>query len=226
MREPRHSISPARPVRWPWRLPAALLLIAAGALSWAQAPSSARQVVLIELQDMIGPATADLVHRGLAAAAERRAELVVLRMDTPGGLDTSMRQIVREILEAPVPVVTFVAPEGARAASAGTYILYASHIAAMAPATNLGAATPVAIGIGGAQPGRTAPLGDEPESADHARPGARDGATSDSGQTGRASRDAAPAPETRSESADAPPSASDQPATRTPPDAARRAPWR
>ncbi len=148
MREPRHSISPARPVRWPWRLPAALLLIAAGALSWAQAPSSARQVVLIELQDMIGPATADLVHRGLAAAAERRAELVVLRMDTPGGLDTSMRQIVREILEAPVPVVTFVAPEGARAASAGTYILYASHIAAMSPATNLGAATPIAIGGG------------------------------------------------------------------------------
>jgi len=120
--------------------------VTAGALSWAQSASNARQVVLIELQDMIGPATADLVHRGLAAAADRKVELVVLRMDTPGGLDTSMRQIVREILDAPFPVVTFVAPEGARAASAGTYILYASHIAAMAPATNLGAATPIAIG--------------------------------------------------------------------------------
>jgi membrane-bound serine protease (ClpP class) len=141
-----------------WRAAAATLAVAAvfclfGAV-FALAANAAGRAVVLDVDAAIEPAVADYVVREIDAAnASGNTGLIVLRMNTPGGLDTSMRQIIRAILASPVPVATFVAPSGARAASAGTYIAYASAIAAMAPGTNIGAATPVQIGGGSLFPG-------------------------------------------------------------------------
>jgi membrane-bound serine protease (ClpP class) len=128
-------------------LVAAILVVAlVVSLPPAFAGENGSLALTISIDGAIGPASASYVKDALVKAGERRAEIVVLRMNTPGGLNTSMREIIADVLASPVPVIGYVAPSGAHAASAGTYILYATHIAAMAPGTNIGAATPVAIG--------------------------------------------------------------------------------
>ncbi len=114
-------------------------------LFWTAA-AQAREALLIDLQGPIGPASSTFVRSAIQQAEQRNAAVLVLRLDTPGGLDSAMREIIQAIIQASVPILCYVAPSGARAASAGTYILYACPIAAMAPGTNLGAATPIPIG--------------------------------------------------------------------------------
>lgn len=134
-----------RPVSFFYPLFVIFVLMLWLAYSSALAAAS-NKVYLLEIDGVIGPVTQELILRGIDNAEAEGAALVILQMNTPGGLDHSMRQIIKAILAAHIPVITYVSPQGARAASAGTYILYASHVAAMAPATNLGAATPVQIG--------------------------------------------------------------------------------
>ena len=146
-----HTKSPHRATMFVAAALLPLLLMAALTAAQQTAPEKRERVLLhLEIRDAIGPATSSFFLRALDRARERNVQLVVLELDTPGGLDTAMREMIQAILASPVPVAIYVSPSGARAASAGTYLLYASHIAAMAPATSLGAATPVQIG--GSQP--------------------------------------------------------------------------
>ncbi|WP_237054896.1 NfeD family protein [Microbulbifer sediminum] len=127
-------------------------------------------VARFAIDGAIGPATTDYLTRAMDEALENGAQLFLIRMDTPGGLDAATRDIIKSILASPIPVATYVHPSGARAASAGTYILYASHIAAMTPATTLGAATPVQMG---GAPGQPQP-GQQPQGSDGASSGDSD----------------------------------------------------
>lgn len=129
--------------RWLAALAAGVLLW--GAISADAARGESRRAVVIELDGAIGPTAAGYVVRSLRAAQEQDVAVVVLQLDTPGELDSAMREIIRAMLASPIPVLAYVAPSGARAASAGTYVLYAAALAAMAPGTNLGAATPVSL---------------------------------------------------------------------------------
>jgi membrane-bound serine protease (ClpP class) len=132
--------------QWAIRLVALVLVMAGLLVTPLAAQDSAPQVTKLEIDGAITPIMATYVDRGLEEAAERGHDAVIIQMDTPGGLSSAMDDIIADILASPVPVLVWVGPEGARAASAGMYITYAAHVAAMAPVTNIGSATPINLG--------------------------------------------------------------------------------
>lgn len=164
MRHQRHACGPASG-RLSARLAALLLLLLAAALP-ARADSG--PVLVIEIDGAIGVASAELLDKALAEARAREARALVIRLDTPGGLVTSTRVMIKAILGSPTPVLLWVAPAGARAASAGTYLSYAAHVAAMAPGTHLGAATPIPLGAPPAPPREPGREGERPPAGDAA----------------------------------------------------------
>ncbi|MFQ5893965.1 MAG: hypothetical protein ACE5H5_06595, partial [Nitrospinota bacterium] len=119
-------------------------VVGLGLASGAAATSPAKPVALLPYSGVINPVASEYVAKGLEQAHTQGAQALVLRLDTPGGLDKSMRLIIKAMLASPIPVVVYVAPAGSRAASAGVFITLAAHVAAMAPGTNIGAAHPVA----------------------------------------------------------------------------------
>jgi membrane-bound serine protease (ClpP class) len=150
---------------------AAALLAAGWILLAGAVPPAGSSCTVLPVSGPIGPATSDFFVRKLREAGDSGAAMVVVTIDTPGGLDTAMRDMVQAILASDIPVIAYVSPSGARAASAGTFLVYASHVAAMAPATNLGAATPVQIG-GPSAPGNPPAAGKPPAKDDGAADGA------------------------------------------------------
>lgn len=168
------------------------LMLAAGGLSVADEPADQRErAVMLEIEGAIGPATGDYLGRNIEqAGTEEDVRLVIIRMDTPGGLVKTTRDIVQAIRSSAVPVAVWVAPEGAQATSAGTFILMSSHLAAMAPATNVGSATPIALGGDGPslpepeQPEEDQPQEDEGDGGDaEAEDGSGDSESSDGGES-------------------------------------------
>jgi membrane-bound serine protease (ClpP class) len=127
---------------------ARLGLLMAACLILADLPANAGEMVVASYEGVINPVAAEYIHDALASAHSSDAQALILKLDTPGGLDTSMRLIVKDITSSPLPVIVFVAPSGGRAASAGVFITLAAHVAVMAPGTNIGAAHPVAMGGG------------------------------------------------------------------------------
>ncbi|MBI2080264.1 MAG: hypothetical protein HYT86_00805, partial [candidate division NC10 bacterium] len=127
-------------------LAAALALPVALAAALAEGPGEPRPVHVLRLEGIISTSAAHYFTTGLKQAQDARAGALVVELDTPGGLDISMRAMIKEMMASEVPVVVYVSPSGARAASAGAFLTLASHVAAMAPGTNIGAAHPVQMG--------------------------------------------------------------------------------